>query len=155
MATQKRMTAEHLQIWRDYLETADDVKAILESRLQESSELSLGDYKVLLALNEAPENRLRSSQLAEEINWTRSRLSHHLGRMEKRGLISRAISAEDSRGAEAVITEEGRSAFRRGSVVHLADVQQVFIDAFTEAELKTIAKVSKALQRHLSSFQNS
>src|SRR5690349_9197067 len=108
-------TREQLRIWRDYIETADVLRTRLGSRLQSESELSAGDYQVLLALTEAEDRTLRSSELADLIGWERSRLSHHLGRMEKRGLISRQACADDVHGIDVIATDAGSAAFRAGS----------------------------------------
>ncbi|MDX6700721.1 MAG: hypothetical protein QOF26_947, partial [Baekduia sp.] len=67
-------TAEQLAIWRDYIETAEAIRSELEARLQAESGLSAGDYAVMLALSEANERRMRSSELASHIGWERSRL---------------------------------------------------------------------------------
>src|SRR5690625_4337266 len=125
-----------LEVWREYLETAEAVRSRLASHLQSEASLSMGDYQVLLALSEADGNRLRSSELAARIDWERSRLSHHLGRMEKRGLIQRQPCPDDSRGAEVVITVEGSQAFRRASIPHLEAVRELFIDALSAEELE-------------------
>src|SRR5690554_6282399 len=90
-------TKAQLDVWREYFETAEALRSRLASRLQSEGQLSMGDYEVLLTLSESEGNRLRSSELAARMSWERSRLSHHLGRMEKRGLISREECAEDSR----------------------------------------------------------
>jgi DNA-binding MarR family transcriptional regulator len=70
---------------------------------------------------------LRSSALAEEIGWERSRLSHHLGRMQGRGLVVREPSPADGRGSAVVLTAVGSSQFRRASAAHLRAVQQLFV----------------------------
>jgi DNA-binding MarR family transcriptional regulator len=77
-------TSEQLRVWRKFIETAEALRTRLSSRLQTESALSPGDYGVLLALSEADAHRLRSSELAVLVGWERSRLSHHLGRMEMR-----------------------------------------------------------------------
>src|SRR4051794_25860293 len=113
------LTKEELRIWREYIETADALRARLSSRMQRESALSPGDYAVLLALTESGDRRLRSSELASTIGWERSRLSHQLGRMEQRGLIRREECLDDSRGAEVALVEAGAEAFRRATVPHL------------------------------------
>jgi len=80
------------------LDTTAELRRVLGAELQQAS-LSPADYQVLLALSEANGKRMRSSELAQTIDWERSRLSHHLGRMERRGLIRRENCASDSRGA--------------------------------------------------------
>ena len=147
MAT--RVTAEELRVWRDFIETAEVLRARLSSRLQQDSALSIGDYQVLLALREADGTRLRSSELAATINWERSRLSHHLERMERRGLIQRDDCATDSRGAEVSLTASGTAAFRRASAPHLRAIKKHFADALTPAQLEALDDVLQSLQRHL------
>lgn len=142
-------TADELAIWRDFIETTEHLRAVIEGRLQADSALSSGDYAVLLALTEAPANRMRSSELAAHINWERSRLSHHLGRMEKRELIRREDCATDSRGAEIVLAPDGADAFRRASPAHLHAIQQHFVDALTPDHLSAVAEITTAIRVHL------
>ncbi len=142
-------TKGQLEVWREYLETAEALKARLASRLQSEAALSMGDYQVLLTLSEADGNRLRSSELATQVAWERSRLSHHLGRMEKRGLIRREECADDSRGSDVVLSAEGSKAFRSGSIPHLEAVRELFIDALSPDELAQLKAVTRSLRQHL------
>ncbi|MEJ3742664.1 hypothetical protein WEI85_05140 [Actinomycetes bacterium KLBMP 9797] len=71
-------------------------------------------------------SRMRSSGLADANGWERSRLSHQLGRMERRGPIRRQEAATDSRGAESVAGDE---AFRTATFPHLRAVRELFVDA--------------------------
>lgn len=142
-------TADELAVWRDFIETTERLRSIIESRMQSDSALSAGDYAVLLALSEAPGNRMRSSELAAHINWERSRLSHHLGRMEKRGLITREDCATDNRGAEIVLAPDGASAFRRASPSHLHAIQQHFVDALSPEHLDAVGEITTAIRVHL------
>src|ERR1700737_23477 len=144
----RRMTSGELAIWRSFIETAAELHRILGAQLQESG-ISPADYQVLLALREADGKRLRSSELAASIDWERSRLSHHLGRMERRGLIRRDDCATDSRGAEVSLTEDGAQLFRRASAPHLRAIKKHFADALTPEQFEALAGVLRALQRHL------
>jgi DNA-binding MarR family transcriptional regulator len=144
----RRMTARELAIWRSLLDTTADLRRILGAQLQESG-LSPADYQVLLALREADGTRLRSSELAASIDWERSRLSHHLGRMERRGLIRRDDCATDSRGAEVSLTEDGAGVFRRASAPHLTAIKKHFADALTPGQFEALADILQALQNHL------
>ncbi|MBT2522506.1 MarR family winged helix-turn-helix transcriptional regulator [Arthrobacter sp. ISL-28] len=138
-----------LAVWREYVETAEAIRQALASGLQSASNVSPGDYAVLLALSEAEEHRLRSSVLAEGIGWERSRLSHHLGRMENRGLIRRHRSGNDSRGAEVELTDEGTRTFRSSSASHLRLVRRLFVDALSHEDLQAAGRVATNLRRHL------
>lgn len=142
-------TTEQLRIWRDFIETADALRTRLGARLQEESGLSRGDYAVLLALSEAKDHRLRPSDLALRIGWERSRLSHHLGRMERRELIRREECATDTRGAEVVLTGSGAAAFRASTVPHLRAIRELFVDALTPEQLEAAGELAAALRAQL------
>ena len=148
--TRRFPTRDELRIWRDFIETGDALRAEMAARLQRDSGLSTGDYAVLLALSEADGTRLRSSRLAAHIGWERSRLSHHLGRMERRGLIRREECATDSRGAEVVLTPAGDASFRAANRPHLRDIREIFVDALTPAQLAAAGEIAAALREHLS-----
>ncbi|SFJ44139.1 DNA-binding transcriptional regulator, MarR family [Amycolatopsis sacchari] len=146
-------TTEELRVWRGFIETAEALRTELGSRLQSECGLSPADYTVLLALSEADGQRLRSSQLAAEAGWERSRLSHHLARMERRGLIRREDCPTDSRGAEVVLTPEGAAAFRGATVPHLGAVRELFVDALTPDQLAAADEIVAALADRLAAVR--
>jgi len=149
MAQRRSPSANDLRVWRGFIETTGALRADLEARFQAESSLSSGDYAVLLALVEADGQRLRSSDLADHIDWERSRLSHHLGRMESRGLITREKCLTDNRGAEIVLTPEGASSFRRASGPHLHAIQELFVEALTPELLGKVEEITASLEEHL------
>jgi DNA-binding MarR family transcriptional regulator len=144
----RRMTSRELAIWRSLIETTAELSRILAAQLQESG-LSAADYQVLLALTEAEGRQMRSSQLAASIGWERSRLSHQLGRMERRDLISRSGCATDSRGAEVALTAAGAQLFRRASAPHVRAIKKYFADALTAEQFEALAGVMQSVRDHL------
>ncbi|MCU1659130.1 MAG: putative MarR-family transcriptional regulator [Pseudonocardiales bacterium] len=143
------MTSAELAVWRSLVDTTDELRRILGTQLLQDSSLSPADYQVLLPLSEAAGRRMRSSELAATIDWERSRLSHHLGRMERRGLIRRDECATDSRGAEVSLTEDGADAFRRATAPHMRAIKTHFADALTPEQFDALADVLRSLQSHL------
>lgn len=145
----RRMTVGELAIWRSLVDTTTELRKILSAELLRESGLSPADYQVLLALSEADGRRSRSSRLAADMDWERSRLSHHLGRMERRGLISRDDCPTDNRGAEISLTEEGAESFRRATAPHAKAIKRHFADALTPEQFEALADILRALQNHL------
>jgi len=96
---------------------------------------------VLVPLSEAPEGRLRARDLRHEILWDRSRLSHHLGRMEKRGLIRREECAEDGRSAVVCLTDAGRAAIEGAAPGHAEATRRHFFDLLSDDEVATLTTV--------------
>jgi DNA-binding MarR family transcriptional regulator len=144
-----RLSDRELAVWRSLLDTTAELRRLLSARMQESG-CSPADYGVLLALREADGGRLRSSELAAVIDWERSRLSHHLGRMERRGIIRREDSAADNRGAEVSLTDEGTAMFRRAGGPHLRAIKTHFADALTDEQLAALGDALQALRAHVS-----
>lgn len=142
-------TMEQMRIWRSYVETAEILHSRLGKQFQSESGISSGDYVIMVTLSEEPDRRLRPSELAERIEWDRSRLSHHLKRMAKRGLVRRETCPSDSRGSFIVLTDDGFENFRRSSVPHLQFVKELFIDAFNDDELAYLDAVTSTLRAHL------
>jgi DNA-binding MarR family transcriptional regulator len=82
------MTSGELRVWRALIDATAELRRILGAQLQGVEPLARR-LPVMLALSEADGRSLRSSQLAASIDWERRRLSHHLRRMERRGLVRR------------------------------------------------------------------
>ena len=146
----RRLPSRHeLAMWREFIEATELLRTAVAARLQEDSGLSMGDYTVLLALTEAPGRLYRSSDLAAAIGWERSRLSHHLGRMEHRGLIRREHCTADSRGSEIVLEPAGDQAFQAATAPHLRAIRELFVTALTDEQVTAAGEMAAALRRHL------
>ena len=117
----------------------------LDARLDRelTGDISIQDYGVLVNLSEQPNKCMRISELADKLGWETSRLSHHLTRMTKRGLVERRPCPNDGRGSLAVITDDGQAAIEAAAPDHVAQVRRHFIDLLTPDELRTISQVSQ------------
>jgi DNA-binding MarR family transcriptional regulator len=144
----KSPTSKELAIWRRYVETGEALNQQLAARMKLEADISVGDYTVLLALSEADGHSLRSSALAEVIGWDRSRLSHHVKRMEERNLIVRSAVEGDNRASRVTASGEGLNVFRRASVSHLRLIKTLFVDAFTETQLAGVDDLVGHLRAH-------
>src|SRR3954452_18733373 len=116
------------------------LKAHLERHLQREFGLSGSDFEILVNLSESESGRMRAFELSRATQWEKSRLSHHLTRMEKRGLIRK--EACDSRYPEIVITEEGLAAIKECAPAQAALVRQFFVDVFGSERLGVLGQVS-------------
>jgi DNA-binding MarR family transcriptional regulator len=118
----------------------------MNRQLQARCGLSLADYEVLVALSE--QGPLRVLELAAELGWEQSRVSHQLRRMRARALLDRFDSADDRRGATVEITDAGRAALAAAAPDHVALVRAVLFDGMTPAQLRGFDQVvATALER--------
>ncbi len=135
--------------WRGYLNMHSLLMAQLNRNMLAGSGMSESDYAVLVSLSEAPDSRMRAFELARQMVWEKSRLSHQLTRMERRGLIKRENCPSDARGAFVVLTAAGRAAIEAAAPLHVNDVRQHFFDLLTSDQLEALAGIVGAIVSHI------
>ena len=148
------LDAHEDRAWRGYTRMQALLSARLHRNLLRETGLSLSDYEVLVHLSEAPQGRLRAFQLGNALQWEKSRVSHHLTRMEGRGLVRRQECSTDGRGAFVVLTPNGRTAIEAAAPAHVAHVRDAFIDVLTPEQLDALAGISDAVLRRLSALSS-
>lgn len=131
------LTPEQEATWFAYMRVSLRLDFEVNRELQAHSGLSHADFHVLNALADSPGVHLRVSDLAVRIGWERSRLSHHLLRMEKRGLVSRR-AADDARATDVVLTAAGTDAVQRAMPSHVELVKRLFFDGLDPALLPSL-----------------
>ncbi|GAA4506932.1 MarR family transcriptional regulator [Actinoallomurus oryzae] len=117
--------------------------------LADDSGLSEPDYDVLSNLGEAEGHRARLNDLAARMLWSRSRLSHHITRMQARGLVVKEDCPDDGRGAFVVLTEKGWGTIEEAAPAHVESVRRHFIDLLTEDEITTLGDITARVLAHL------
>lgn len=137
------------QTWRAFVRVHQQLTARLGRDLQAHSKLSGADYEILVALTDTPDGRQRFQDLAKTVDWEQSRLSHHIARMCKRGLVAREECAEDGRSAFVVLTPAGREAIETAAPQHVATVRRLVIDALSPDELAMLAQISNRILEQL------
>lgn len=142
---------QEARAWRGYTQMRIQLQARLARGLLAHSGLSDADYTVLVNLSEAPGGRLRAYELGRAMQWEKSRLSHQLTRMGRRGLVAREECDTDVRGSFVVITEQGRAAIEAAAPVHVEDVRHHLIDLLDGDQLDALAEISATVLAHLES----
>lgn len=133
------------RIWRQWLRANSLLAARLAREMVEDSGLSLPDFEVLVTLSETVDHRDRVVALADGLRWERSRLSHHLTRMEKRGLVQRQVCPQDRRGAFVALTAAGMAALEGAAPGHVREVRSAMFDVLNEEELKQLDALTSKL----------
>lgn len=126
------LTPKQQRAWVAYMRVQLRMSYEMNRQLQADSGLSLADYDVLVALSNVGDDGMRVSDLAAQIGWERSRLSHQLRRMEQRGLTERRASVEDGRTTNVILTEMGQQAIEEAAPGHVDLVRGLFFDPLPE-----------------------
>lgn len=123
--------------WRNFISGSRRLLEALDQDLKAQG-LNHDDYGVLVALSESEGDRMRMSELADSAVESRSRLSHHVGRLETRGLVTREACPDDRRGSWAVLTPEGRATIEALAPHHVTGVRHYFLDQISADDLAVI-----------------
>jgi len=104
-------------------------------------DLSMSDYEILAQLSDAPDRKMRMSELADIALLSRSRLSHRMKVMEKAGWVKREACPSDKRGYFAVMTTKGWKAIVAAAPDHVESVRARFVDHLSKADQEVIATI--------------
>jgi DNA-binding MarR family transcriptional regulator len=126
--------------WRRYIVASRRLLEALDSDLADH-ELSMPDYEILAQLSDAPERRMRMSELADVAMLSRSRLSHRMKVMEKAGWVRREACPVDKRGFFAVMTAKGWKAIEAAAPDHVDSVRRRFVDLLSKDDQLILAEI--------------
>jgi DNA-binding MarR family transcriptional regulator len=118
-----------------------ELQGAFDVQLSRQEGMSAADYAVLVPLSEAPNGQLRTKDLGIALGWDRSRTSHQVTRMVKRGLVAREFCEDDARGSVVALTPVGRAAIEKAAPNHVALARQLFFDPLTADELDALGVV--------------
>lgn len=135
------LTDEQQRIWRNWLRLNRELSATLAREIATTSDLSMADFGVLVQLTDVADGRVRISELADNLGWERSRLSHQLKRMQTRGLVERFECVEDGRGSFVGITAAGREAIEEAAPGHVASVRRLVVDHLSPDEFADFGRL--------------
>lgn len=149
MATPRWLTPAEERAWRAYRRMRARLDLQLARDLANDSGLSEADYDVLSTVSETPERRMRLKDLASSMLWSSSRLSHHVARMQERGLVVREECASDGRGAVVALTPEGWRTIRAAAPGHVESVRRHLIDLLSPQDIDTLGEIGETVVNHL------
>jgi DNA-binding MarR family transcriptional regulator len=132
------LTPEEQSVWRAFLDVSRLTTEHMNRQLSEESGMSLPEYEILVALSEAPERRLRMSELADRVLSSRSRITHTVGRMEERGHVRRESCLDDGRGVLCVLTDAGFAVLEAAAPGHVESVRRAVFDPLSPDDVESL-----------------
>lgn len=148
MAEPRWLDEKEQQAWRAFIAAQRVVNARIEQQLQREAGMPHTYFEILVRLNEAPEGRLRMSELALATLGSRSRLSHAVNRLEQVGWVRREGVESDRRGQVAIITDAGREKLKDTAPGHVETVRSVVFDALSAEQVQHLHDICATLARH-------
>src|SRR5690554_4699441 len=136
------LNEEEMRIWYMWKGSFQSIFGHVIKEMSEHTGLSEGDYGVLDRLVLLGDGSLRQQDLAESMDWDKSRLSHHLTRMERRELVLRK-PLETERGVQVIITSTGKSELDNARPVVARAIRKHFLDRLTDQDITSITALSE------------
>lgn len=149
MTPPRWLTDKEMSAWFGYRRMRLLLDLQLSRELMGQHGLSEPDYDVLSDLSGNGSGGMRLGDLAAHMRWSKSRLSHHITRMQQRGLVDRLECADDRRGSLLMLTDRGRKAIADAAPDHVTSVRRHFIDLLTPEEIEMLARLSRRVVDHL------
>jgi DNA-binding MarR family transcriptional regulator len=149
MVEPRWLSEDEDRAWRGWLAMSGMLRGQIARDLQSECGLSEPEFAVLVHLSEAPGDRMRMTELAGALGWSKSRVSHQCSRMAVRGLVAREGCPEDARSAYAVLTTGGRNEISRAAPRHVESVRRHLIDLLGRDQLDALAAISQQVVTHL------
>ncbi|WP_416973572.1 MarR family winged helix-turn-helix transcriptional regulator [Streptomyces sp. 4F14] len=147
--TTRWLSPDEMRAWRAYVSALFLVEDALDRQLQQDAGMPHLYYSILANLSDAPEHRLRMTDLAESTKITRSRLTYAVTRLEKDGLVRREQCRWDKRGSIAALTDEGLAILERIAPGHVETVRSVLFDRLTPEQVGQLEEISRRITEGL------
>ncbi|MCS4531899.1 MarR family transcriptional regulator [Corynebacterium sp. ES2730-CONJ] len=146
MSTPRWLTDEEQVFWRLLLSTVRKVQNTNEQVLHNEHKLTSSEFAVLVCLSEAPDEMLRLRDLCANLEWDRSRTSHQVTRMEKRGLVAKSKCSGDARGIHISLSAEGKKRLVEAAPTHVNTVRSLIFDTITPELMAAVEIYLKNIQ---------
>ena len=135
------LTDRELAAWRGLLEAHALLTRQLDAQMQAAHGLSLSAYEVLMFLDDAPEHRMRMSEIADQILLSRSGCTRLVDRLVAQGFVTRCAAANDGRGLYARLTDDGRKKIKAARATHHEGIRRYFLDRLTPADQAALGDI--------------
>jgi DNA-binding MarR family transcriptional regulator len=139
------LDAQEQQIWAQLSTMVLRLQPVLSARLQREFGISQYEYLIMARLSEAPGSTLRMSVLAALCGSSLPRLSQAVGRLEKRGWVTRQPDAKDSRFTLAVLTRAGLRRLQEMAPSHVEAVREFVFDRLTRAQARQLGAIAQRI----------
>jgi DNA-binding MarR family transcriptional regulator len=136
---------EEQTIWRAFLWSHQLLRERLDQQMQRDAGIPHAYYLILVVLSEEPERTASMTDLARITQFSPSRLSHAVRKLERLGWIARQRHPENGRVVMARVTDDGFTVLRGAAPGHVREVRRLLFDRITQEQLRQLGDISHAL----------
>ena len=132
---------DEFKAWHGILVASTRVLRALDEGLRAAHGISVAEFDVLITLFNAPNRRLRMSELARSVALSPAGLTHLVTRLERERLVAREVDAGDRRGFHTVLTTDGRRRLDDARPIHNRVIRELLLDRLTAAERRRLGEI--------------
>ncbi|WP_433367791.1 MarR family winged helix-turn-helix transcriptional regulator [Actinoplanes sp. CA-142083] len=143
------LNAEQLGAYFALMEVSSLLQYAVDEHLRADGDLSFVQFQILARLVDAPEGRLRMTDLADGVVYSRSGLTYQAGLLDKRGLITRSPSPDDERSVVATVTDAGRDLVAQVLPGHVDRIRQLLFEPMAGKDLAAFSAVLGRVRDHM------
>jgi len=140
------LTDEQERIWFALTETYDTLLHALDTRMVAEHNMPLSAFEALMHITHAEEGAISISDLAELVRLSPSQVSRIAIDLERRGLVQRHRSQNDSRSTEVAVTESGRAQLQAAAPTYLSTIRSYLFDGLAERDVKQLARILERVE---------
>ncbi len=145
MTDTDRLKAEEMLLWSSLGRLVHALPRALEDDMTRATGLSMTDFAALLTLSEAPDHRLRMSELATAIGLTPSRITRVVDALRAHGLVDKERHGADARGNLAVLTDAGHDRLKAAQPAHLRIARRRVLEHVPADLVSVVAQALKTI----------
>ncbi|MFE7774596.1 MarR family winged helix-turn-helix transcriptional regulator [Streptomyces sp. NPDC057445] len=139
------LTPDEMLLWQSLGRLVHALPRVLEDDMGRASGMSMTEFAVLLTLGQAPDRRMRMSELAAATGLTPSRITRVVDTLRSHGMVSKERHGSDARGNVAVLTDAGDRRVKAAQPAHLASARRRVLDHIPADLVPALADVLKHL----------
>lgn len=130
------------------LEAHARVTQQLDAQMHAEHGLSLSSYEVLMFLADAPDHRMRMSDIADRVLLSRSGCTRLVDRLVDQGCVTRCAATTDGRGLYAQLTDAGLEKITAARVTHHEGIRRFFLEQLTATDLIALGDIWTRFRAH-------
>jgi DNA-binding MarR family transcriptional regulator len=141
---------EEREAWRALIMLTQLLPGALDRQLQADAGVAHTDYAVIATLSDSPLGKMRMSDLASIMDYSQSRLSHAMNRIERLDWARREPCPSDKRVCYAVLTDRGHAVLAQVAPGHVTHVRRLVFDHLTTAQVRQLCRIADAILPQIS-----
>lgn len=141
----RTLTDDEMAAWLPLIRLVQLLPQALDRRLRDEGGINHAHYAILVTLAGSFAQPATMTDLARIAGLSRSRLSHAIDALERRGWVERTTCGGDGRTQSARLTDAGWDVLRQAAPAHVEQIRSLVLDRLDDSERTALATIAAKL----------